>query len=79
MFVKSVLDSSSHIRLYKLYSKHTTQHAANIIINLYHVPKIGLDKNTIFFHLPSHTQTIEYVDPIDAETEFHHIYAALKK
>lgn len=79
MFVKAVLDASSCIRNYKTYSKHTQQCVGNIIINLYHIPKIALDRNMILFHLSTHTQTIEYENQEDAKKEFENIYSSLKK
>jgi hypothetical protein len=79
MFVKAISNTSSCIRLYKLYSKHTQQPVGNIIINLYHIPKIALDHKIIMFHLSTHTQTIEYENESDAEKEFENIYSSLKR
>jgi hypothetical protein len=79
MFVKAISDASSCIRKYAIYSKHTHQCTGSIIINLYHIPKIALDHKMILFHLPTHTQTIEYENQDDAEKEFENIYSSLKK
>lgn len=77
MFAQGLPEALSRVRLYKLYCKHTLKPMASVIINPEQIPKIALDHNTLLFHLSTHTQTIQYTNPADAETEFNNIHQAL--
>lgn len=79
MFVKEFPEVFSRVRLYKLYSKRNSQPAGNIMVNLHWARKIAIDNNIIFFHLPEHVQTIEYLNYKDAEQEFAAIHKLLNK
>lgn len=79
MFVKEVSKELTRTCMYKLFYKHDQTWAGNVIINLQHVPKIGLIRNAIIFHLPTHNQIIEYKTHLDAETEYDAIYKILNE
>jgi len=79
MFVKELPEVFSRVRLYKIYSKHTKRWEGNILINVHQIPKISLNRNIITFHLPTHTQTIEYENPLDAEQELMNIHYVLNR
>jgi hypothetical protein len=79
MFVKELPKALTRMRMYKLYSKHDNKNVATVMININYVPKISLTDNTIIFHLPSHNQFIEYMNPLDAETEYHTIHEILNQ
>ena len=75
MFVKELPEVLSRVRLYKLYSKNTSNWAGNTAINLAQLTKVSLQQRTIYFHFPSNsTQLIEFEDCFVAEKEFYAIH-----
>ena len=79
MFAKELPKALTQVRHYKLFYKHTQEWAFDVMINVNHVSKISLLRNTIIFHLPTHNQVIEYINPLDAEKEYHNIHVVLNQ